>query len=133
MPDYCQAATGIKFFFSDPIFGFMENPKFEDFQEVDFRLGTILKAEEFTEEKKAAYKLTIDFGDLGTKQSSAQINKRYKPSDLVDKQVLAVFNFPPIKIAGFKSEVLVLGASGEADDIILLGPENELTNGSVVR
>ncbi|MFT4595113.1 MAG: tRNA-binding protein [Bacteroidia bacterium] len=133
MSYYCQAATSLMFSFSDPIFGFMENAKFEDFQEVDFRVGTILKAEEFPEAKKPAYKLTIDFGDLGTKQSSAQITKRYKPSDLVGKQVMAVFNFPPMKIAGFKSEVLVLGASDEADDIILISPENELTNGSVLR
>ena len=111
----------------------MENAKFEDFQEVDFRVGTIVTAEDFPEAKKPAYKLTIDFGDLGIKQSSAQITTRYKAEDLVGKQVMAVFNFPPMKIAGFKSEVLVLGATTEANDVVLLNPENNLPNGSVVR
>ena len=111
----------------------MENAKFEDFQEVDFRVGTIVTAEDFPEANKPAYKLTIDFGDLGIKQSSAQITTRYKAEDLVGKQVMAVFNFPPMKIAGFKSEVLVLGATPEANDVVLLSPENNLPNGSVVR
>lgn len=111
----------------------MENAKFEDFQEVDFRVGTIVTAEDFPEANKPAYKLTIDFGDLGIKQSSAQITERYKAEDLVGKQVMAVFNFPPMKIAGFKSEVLVLGATPEANDVVLLSPENNLPNGSVVR
>ncbi|MGB1317389.1 MAG: tRNA-binding protein [Flavobacteriales bacterium] len=111
----------------------MENAKFEDFQQIDFRIGTILKAEEFPEAKKPAYKLTIDFGDLGTKQSSAQITKRYKTADLIGKQVMAVFNFPPLKIAGFKSEVLVLGVTPSVGDVVLLGSERPLPNGSVVR
>ena len=111
----------------------MENANFEDFQQLDFRIGTILKAEEFPEAKKPAYKLTIDFGDLGTKQSSAQITKRYKTAELIGKQVMAVFNFPPLKIAGFKSEVLVLGVTPSVGDVVLLGSEHPLPNGSVVR
>ncbi len=110
----------------------MENASFEDFQKIDLRVGTIVKAEEFTEARNPAYKLTIDFGDLGTKQSSAQITKRYKKEELEGRQIVAVFNFPPKKIAGFKSEVLVLGATPSANDVVLLAPENELTNGSVV-
>lgn len=111
----------------------MENATFEDFQKIDLRVGTIIKAEPFPEARKPAYKLTIDFGSLGTKQSSAQITKRYKADELVGRQIVAVFNFPPKKVAGFKSEVLVLGATPETDDVVLLGSENKLPNGSVVR
>tara|TARA_R110000868_G_scaffold334875_1_gene595550 strand:+ start:973 stop:1308 length:336 start_codon:yes stop_codon:yes gene_type:complete len=110
----------------------MENATFEDFQKIDLRVGTIVSAESFPEAQKPAYKLTIDFGDLGTKQSSAQITKGYKVHELIGRQIVAVFNFPPKKVAGFKSEVLVLGATPEADDVVLLGSENELPNGSVV-
>jgi tRNA-binding protein len=110
----------------------MENASFEDFQKIDLRVGTIINAEEFPEARKPAYKLTIDFGDLGTKQSSAQITKRYKLEELIGRQMVAVFNFPPRKIAGFSSEVLVLGLTPETDDVVLLAPENELPNGSVV-
>lgn len=111
----------------------MENASFEDFQQIDLRVGTIIKAESFPEARKPAYKLTIDFGALGTKQSSAQITKRYSTQELIGRQIVAVFNFPPKKVAGFTSEVLVLGATPEADDVILLGPESTLANGSVVR
>jgi tRNA-binding protein len=110
----------------------MENASFEDFQKIDLRVGTIINAEEFPEARKPAYKLTIDFGDLGTKQSSAQITKRYKLEELIGRQIVAVFNFPPRKIAGFSSEVLVVGATAETDDVVLLAPENELPNGSLV-
>lgn len=110
----------------------MENATFEGFQKIDLRVGTITDAELFAEARKPAYKLTIDFGSLGVKQSSAQITKRYKAEELVGKQIVAVFNFPAKRIAGFKSEVLVLGATPNADDVVLLSPENELPNGSVV-
>ena len=110
----------------------MENATFEDFQNIDLRVGTIVSAEPFPEARKPAYKLSIDFGDLGTKQSSAQITKRYKPEELVGRQIVAVFNFPSKRVAGFKSEVLVLGATPTADDVVLLRPEQELPNGSVV-
>lgn len=111
----------------------MENATFEDFQKIDLRVGTIIKAEEFPKARIPAYKLTVDFGDLGTKQSSAQITKRYKIDELLGRQIVAVFNFPPKSIAGFNSEILVLGATPTSDDVILLSPENELPNGSVVR
>jgi tRNA-binding protein len=111
----------------------MENASFEDFQQIDLRVGTIIKAEDFPEARKPAYQLTIDFGPLGTKQSSAQITKRYSKHELIGKQVVAVFNFAPKKVAGFKSEVLVLGATPDVDDVILLGTESDLPNGSVVR
>jgi len=111
----------------------MENATFEDFQKIDLRVGTIVKVEPFPEARKPAYKLTIDFGALGTKQSSAQITKRYNADELIGRQIVAVFIFPPKKVAGFKSEVLVLGATPEEDDVVLLSPENQLPNGSVVR
>ncbi|HLQ71408.1 MAG TPA: chaperone CsaA [Bacillota bacterium] len=102
----------------------------DDFMKLDMRIGTVTKAEPFPEARKPAIKLEIDFGsELGVKQSSAQITKRYEPGDLVGRQVVAVVNFPPMRVAGYKSEVLVLGGEEGKDDIVLLSPDEAVKNG----
>lgn len=105
----------------------------EDFMKLDIRIGTVVEAEPFPEARKPAIKMVIDFGrELGLKQTSAQITKRYEPDGLVGRQVAAVVNFPPLKIAGFKSEVLVLGGVPEEGDVILLQPEQHVPNGTPI-
>jgi tRNA-binding protein len=101
-----------------------------DFENVEIHVGTILSAEAFPEARNPAYKLTIDFGHLGVRQTSAQITRRYDLPDLEGRQVLAVTNFPPKKIAGFKSEVLVLGAVPGKGDVVLVKPDEMVTEGT---
>lgn len=100
-----------------------------DFEKIDIRAGTIIEASEFTKAKKPAYQLTIDFGPLGIKQSSAQIKSLYPIDSLKGKQVVAVINFPPKQIANFFSECLVLGIYNENNDVVLLQPERPVNNG----
>jgi len=95
------------------------------------RIGTIIDVQDFQEARNPAYQLTIDFGDLGVKRSSAQITKRYKKSDLLQKQIIAVVNFPKKQIAKFMSACLVLGAV-KAHDVVLLSPETKVKNGTPV-
>ena len=106
---------------------------FDDFMKIDLRVGTVLKAEPFPEARKPAIKLEIDFGEeIGVKQSSAQITKRYEPEELIGRQLTAVVNFPPMRVAGYKSEVLVLGGVPEEGDVILLRPDEETANGTKI-
>lgn len=104
---------------------------FEDFSKIDLRVGTIIEVNDFPEARNPAYQLTIDFGILGIKKSSAQITLRYKKEDLLNKQIIAVINFPKKQIAKFMSECLVIGAVND-EDVILLNPENRVPNGSLV-
>ncbi len=100
-----------------------------DFEKIDIRAGTIIEAKEFAKAKKPAYQLTIDFGPLGIKQSSAQLTSLYPLNSLVGKQIIAVINFPPKQIANFFSECLVLGIYNENNDVVLLQPEQKVNNG----
>ncbi len=104
---------------------------FEDFTKVDLRVGTIIEVNDFPEARNPAYQLTIDFGALGIKKSSAQITTLYTKDDLLNRQIVAVVNFPKKQIAKFMSECLVLGAVN-GKDVILLNPENKVKNGSTV-
>lgn len=106
-----------------------DNLTWAEFQKVDIRSGTILSAEDFPEARKPAYKLHIDFGDLGIKKTSAQITDLYKKEELPGKQVLAVVNFPAKQIANFMSECLVLGAVDENNKVTLLTTDRITENG----
>ncbi|HEX4634165.1 MAG TPA: tRNA-binding protein [Gemmatimonadales bacterium] len=101
----------------------------DDFAKVEIRVGRIIEATDFPNARKPAYRLKIDFGELGVKSSSAQITKYYRRDELVGRQVLAVVNFPPRQIANFFSEVLTLGVVQGEGDIVLIGPDREVPLG----
>lgn len=104
-----------------------------DFEKVDMRVGTIIEVADFPKARKPAYKLVIDFGDpVGIKRSSAQITVHYQKEELLNRQVIAVVNFPPKQIADFISECLVLGVYDENNDVILLKPERPALNGQKI-
>lgn len=101
-----------------------------EFERTDMRVGTIIEVNDFPEARKPAYQLTIDFGvEIGIRKSSAQITKRYQKEDLINRQIVAVVNFPKKQIGKFMSECLVLGAVGEEGDVILLAPDFKIPNG----
>lgn len=104
--------------------------KWEEFERVDLRVGTIVRAETFPEARKPAYKLWVDLGPLGVKQSSAQVTVRYTPESLIGTQVLAVTNLPHRQVGPFTSEVLVTGFVGDNSDVVLARPEFHVANGT---
>ncbi|MEA5564201.1 MULTISPECIES: tRNA-binding protein [unclassified Anabaena] len=102
---------------------------YEDFAKVEIRVGKVVQVEPFTKARKPAYKLWIDFGDLGIKKSSAQITKLYQPEDIINQFILAVTNFPPRQIADFMSEVLVLGIVLDDGEVALIQPDRDVPLG----
>ena len=103
----------------------------EDFQVIDMRVGTVVHAEPFPEARKPSIRLRIDFGpELGARWSSAQLTHHYGPADLVGRQVIAAVNLGTRRIAGFVSEVLVLGAVPSAHEVVLLALERPVPDGT---
>ncbi len=100
-----------------------------DFEKIDIRIGTIIEAADFPKAKKPAYQLTIDFGEMGIKKSSAQIVSFYQKEELIGKQIIAVMNFPKKQIANFFSECLVLGVYTDKNEVVLLKPDRKVQNG----
>ena len=104
-----------------------------DFEKIDLRVGTILEVLDFPEARNPAYQLHIDFGgEIGILKSSAQITKRYSKEDLLNRQIVAIVNFPKKQIGKFMSECLVLGAVGEEGDVVLLNPDFKVENGTTI-
>ena len=108
----------------------MEEITWDDFEKVDLRVGTVLEALEFPEARRPAYKLRVDFGELGIKTSSAQITKHYTLDELLGKQIVGVINFPKKQIGKFMSEFLVTGFADENGDIVLTVVDKKVPNGS---
>ena len=106
------------------------NLTWQEFERVSMHVGTIVEVNDFLEARKSAYQLTIDFGEtIGIRKTSAQITKRYSKADLLQRQIVAVVNFPKKQIGKFMSECLVLGAVGEEEDVVLLAPDFKIENG----
>jgi len=109
-----------------------EEITFEDFLKVDIRIGTIIEVNDFPKARKPAYQLVIDFGDLGTKKSSAQITDLYSKEELLNRQVTAIVNFKSRQIANFMSQCLVLGVYNTDGNVVLLQASEPIKNGEQV-
>ena len=107
----------------------MPTIEWQDFEKIDIRVGTVVEVSDFPKAKKPAFQLSIDFGELGIKKSSAQITDFYEKQELIGKQVMAVVNFPPKQIANFFSECLVLGVYTDKKEVVLLTPDKKVANG----
>ncbi|WP_237216722.1 tRNA-binding protein [Falsiroseomonas oryziterrae] len=108
----------------------MDQIEYADFEKVEIRAGTVVDAQAFPEARKPAIKLWVDFGgEIGVRQSSAQLTVHYVPDRLIGRQVLAVVNFPPRRIAGFESQVLVLGLPDENGAVVLIRPDIKVPDG----
>jgi tRNA-binding protein len=113
-----------------PIIPAMEQIQWADFEKVEIRVGTVTRVEDFPEARKPAYKLWVDFGEFGIKQSSAQVTVLYRKEELVGRQVIGILNFESKRIAGFKSEVLISGFEQSPGTVVLAQPERLVPNGS---
>jgi tRNA-binding protein len=106
-------------------------PTADDFFAIDMRVGTVTEAAAFPEARKPSFRLTIDFGpEIGVKRSSAQLTVHYSPDQLIGRQIIAAVNIGTRRIAGFTSEVLVLGAMPSAAEVVLLAAERPVANGT---
>ena len=104
----------------------------QDFEKIDIRCGTVIDVKDFPNARKPSYQLTIDFGETGVKRSSVQITHYYSKEEVLNKQVIAVINFPVKQIANFFSECLVLGVYDENNQVVLLQPERTVANGTKI-
>lgn len=110
----------------------METIAWPDFEKIELRVGTIIAVDDFPEARKPAWKLTVDFGELGVRRSSAQLTVHYRKEDLLGRQVVGVLNFPARQIGPFRSEVLVTGFADQGGAIVLAQPERPVPNGATL-